>query len=181
MYFSYYLTVEKTHDFEDTYHKMRPILQFIIYIGILYFFLIELSQIMDKKWKYIGGDMVDLLSLGLNLAIMVDIDFLTKTDIHFTVRKTFVAIAVALLWYKAFYWMSLFTPTAFFIHLLQRTFKDIRAFMVMLIILILCFANIFFIYNVTRGNAYLLKNGTNSTVFSKILNNNFISSIAYTY
>ena len=53
-------------------------------------------------------------------------------------------IAVSLTWYKMFYWMRLFNSTAFFINLLVKTFEDInfKAFMIMMIILMLWFGNV---------------------------------------
>ena len=60
------------------------------------------------------------------------------------------SIAVALMWFKLFYWMRLFTPTAFFMNLLAQTFQDILEFMIMLILIITTFTNMMYILNQKR-------------------------------
>ena len=56
-------------------------------------------------------------------------------------------VAVIFVWYKVFYWMRLFTNTAFFINLLTKTLKGIIPFTVMLLILLMMFSNVLFILN----------------------------------
>ena len=57
------------------------------------------------------------------------------------------ALAIASTWFKAFYWMRLFEETAFFINLLTKTFEGIKAFTVMMIILIMAIGNVMFVLN----------------------------------
>ena len=56
-------------------------------------------------------------------------------------------LALVCVWYKLFYWLRLFKDPAFFMNLLIKTLKDIKAFMVMMSILVALFTNILFIFN----------------------------------
>jgi len=58
------------------------------------------------------------------------------------------------MWFKAFYWMRLFKPTAFFMNLLASTFVDIAEFIIMMVILIFAAANLFYIFNSSRASPY---------------------------
>ena len=57
--------------------------------------------------------------------------------------------------------MKLFRTPAFFINLLSETFSDnnFKAFMIMMIVLTVLFANIFFIMNQERGGEFKEENG----------------------
>ena len=58
-----------------------------------------------------------------------------------------ISIAIALMWFKVFYWLRIFANTAFFYNLIMKTMDDILAFMIMLGTAIAAFANFFFIHN----------------------------------
>ena len=70
-----------------------------------------------------------------------------------TLELVLSAITVSLTWYQVFYWMKLFTQTAFFMNLLRQLFEDVnfRAFFIMTILMILGFSNIIYILNIDRG------------------------------
>jgi hypothetical protein len=50
-------------------------------------------------------------------------------------------------WYKAFYWMRLFSKPAFFMNLLTKTLKGITSFTLMLAILIGMLSNVIYLAN----------------------------------
>ena len=79
-------------------------------------------------------------------------------------------------WYKSFYWMRLFTSTAFFINLLKETFYGIKAFVIMMTILVLCVANLLYILNLRNDNEK-----DQAPIFSQDLPYNFINSIIWSY
>ena len=56
-------------------------------------------------------------------------------------------VAIFFVWYKAFYWMRLFTETAFFINLLNKTLTAIIPFSMMMLILLMCISNVMYILN----------------------------------
>ena len=60
------------------------------------------------------------------------------------------AIVIFLLWFKLFYWMRLFKPFGAFIRMITEILRDIRVFLVMLLISISAFANIIFLLNFNR-------------------------------
>ena len=51
------------------------------------------------------------------------------------------------MWFKAFTWMRIYDPTAFFLRLLSETFEDVKNFFFMFIVIITAFANIIYIFN----------------------------------
>ena len=69
---------------------------------------------------------------------------LTRTDDGL---KFFAVLDIFLVWYKAFYWMRLFTKPAFFMNLLSKTLKGISSFTLMLAILIGMMSNVIYIAN----------------------------------
>ena len=73
--------------------------------------------------------------------------------------------------------MRLFTETAFFINLLSKTLSGIKAFSVMMIILIMCIANIMYILNLED----LSTSEVEETLFSLHLPNNFANAVIFAY
>lgn len=69
---------------------------------------------------------------------------------NYAMQQRLAATAVAFIWYKAFYWMRLFDSTAFFINLLNATFKGITAFMIMMILLLFGVSNVIFVLNLSE-------------------------------
>ena len=61
--------------------------------------------------------------------------------------RIIAAITVFLLWIKVFYWMRLFESTAYFINLISQTIADIKIFLYLVLIVVIAFANVFFILN----------------------------------
>ena len=63
-----------------------------------------------------------------------------------------VAYTIACLWIKAFYWMRVFERPAFFVLLIKETLIGIIPFMILLLIVLVLFANILYIYNVSKDS-----------------------------
>lgn len=61
--------------------------------------------------------------------------------------KFFAVCDIGLVWYKAFYWMRLFSKPAFFMNLLTKTLKGITSFTLMLAILIGMLSNVIYLAN----------------------------------
>ena len=55
------------------------------------------------------------------------------------------------MWVKLFYWMRIFKPFSAFIRMITEIIKDIKVFLVMLIISLCAFANIIYILNINRN------------------------------
>ena len=83
----------------------------------------------------------------MKLLLMIKHDFDKHHWYDFSTQQTLSAIIVAFVWFDAFYWMRLFYDYAFFINLLTATITDIKAFAIMLIILLVGFANVIYIFS----------------------------------
>ena len=49
------------------------------------------------------------------------------------------------MWIKVFYWMRLFSALAYYVKLIQQTISDSMNFMLMVFLIILSFANFFYV------------------------------------
>lgn len=49
------------------------------------------------------------------------------------------------MWIKVFYWMRLFSALAYYVKLIQQTIVDSGSFMLMVTLIILAFANYFYV------------------------------------
>jgi hypothetical protein len=113
------------------------------------FLILEIIQLKNRGFSYFLDvwNIMDLLSLALNFCY-VGGEF-TNMIAHEDLQIV-GAVAVALMWVKLFYWMKIFKPFSAFIRMISEIIKDIRVFMVMLIISLGAFANIIFILNINR-------------------------------
>ena len=83
------------------------------------------------------------------------------------------------MWFKLFFWLRLFTNTAFFINLLSQTFEDVKNFMVLLLLLITAFANIQYIMNEKR--MYENPDNPDTWLYSKMSSSKFVSAWLNSY
>lgn len=82
--------------------------------------------------------------------------------------------------------MKLFETTAFFINLLSHTFldKNFKAFMIMTLILMLCFSNLLYILNTERGEEFRFtqdESMINDSIYQSELTDSFINAIVYSF
>jgi len=61
--------------------------------------------------------------------------------------RTFGAFASFWMWIKVFYWMRLFGQLAYYVKLIQDTIVEMSNFLIMVTIVVLAFANYFYIVN----------------------------------
>ena len=54
------------------------------------------------------------------------------------------------MWFRLFFWLRLFTPTAFYVRLLTETMLDITSFMIIYILIVTAFANIIYVLNLRK-------------------------------
>lgn len=55
------------------------------------------------------------------------------------------------MWFKTFYWMRLFAPTAFYVKLIIETVWDIRYFLILFVFILATFGNALMVLNEGRG------------------------------
>lgn len=92
-------------------------------------------------------NMIDLSSLILNALYLYGE---VSNTIAYDNMQIIGAIAIMLMWFKLFYWMRLFQPFSAFIRMITEIIKDIKVFLIMLIISLGAFANIIFVLNANR-------------------------------
>jgi len=61
--------------------------------------------------------------------------------------RTLGSISSFFMWIKVFYWMRLFKNSAIFVTLIVSTLSDLRTFLMVVLIILLAFANFFYILN----------------------------------
>ena len=73
--------------------------------------------------------------------------------------------------------MRLFTETAFFINLLSKTLYGIKAFSIMMIILIMCIANLIYVLNLEEKGDITEQN----SLYTLNLPNDFANAMIFAY
>ena len=88
------------------------------------------------------------------------------------------ACAMIAMWIKLMYWMRLFKRTSHFIRMITLIMRDIRPFIVMLMICVGLFANAFLILDQSRRD-----NGMNSRdyISTPAIGNNLVDSLIRSY
>jgi hypothetical protein len=61
--------------------------------------------------------------------------------------NTVGSFACFFMWIKVFYWMRLFTTTAYYVKLIQETISDSMPFMCMVFLIMASFANFIYVIN----------------------------------
>ena len=139
----------------DPPKTLEQVSKMIIYALSFYMISFEVLQMKDFGLHYFASmiNWVDQVSTFFILGILIKNDFFPDKLYSIRYESLVSTIAVGFTWYKVFYFMKLFETTAFFINLLSHTFldKNFKAFMIMTIILVLCFSNLLYILNTERG------------------------------
>ena len=60
------------------------------------------------------------------------------------------------MWFKAFYWMRLFTGTSFYVRLIRETLYDIRFFALLFICILATFGNALYVMSQGRPDDEML-------------------------
>ena len=111
---------------------------------------LEMKQMWADGLEYFSDywNCIDACSLTLNSIFlsMCTICFVSEAEIFkLEVMRTFGAFSCFFMWIKVFYWMRLFSSLAYYVKLIQQTISDSLQFMLMVLIIILSFANFFFV------------------------------------
>lgn len=75
-----------------------------------------------------------------------------RNKVSYQILCQCASVAALLLWMGFFYWVRLFSQTAFYIQLISSTLKDAFAFLLIFVLLLFMFANAILIldqYNLT--------------------------------
>ena len=92
-----------------------------IYILTGFFIWFEVLQVHDKGWMYLGdaSNIVDFASAIINVILVVKDDWFHDTLWGIQGQQLLCSMAAGLMWFKLFFWLRLFTPTAFFMNLIS--------------------------------------------------------------
>jgi hypothetical protein len=107
---------------------------------------------MDDIREYFSDywNILDITSITLNFVYlsMVIICLIKETWVfERNVMQNIGAFACFLIWIKMFYWMRLFSTTAYYVKLITSTIWDCKDFMLMVLIIMVAFASFFYMIN----------------------------------
>lgn len=71
-----------------------------------------------------------------------------KSVFTITWLRAYVGIAAFMMWIKVFYWMRLFSNTAYYVKLITQTLADVKLFLLLCTVIIFAFANLFYMLNI---------------------------------
>ena len=116
IYFSYYINIPP----EDCHGVMFWLTGASVYITTIYFAYLEWLQIESNQTYFFElTNWVDVGSAILNIVLIIKHNFFFHHGYDFNATKHWATLTILFAWYKTFYWMRLFTETAFFINLLS--------------------------------------------------------------
>lgn len=146
-YFSIY-TFDDPFSEERNHTLIQRIIEAIVTITTLWFLFIECLELSAEKLHHFSSltTFIDFTSIMTNLLIVVN-EILERSLIDPELKPYIVAYAVFSLWFRAFYWMRVFGRPAFFILLIKRTLYGILPFMMLVVIILLLFANVLYIFD----------------------------------
>jgi hypothetical protein len=111
---------------------------------------LEMKQMWQNGFEYFSDywNCIDAMSLMINsiFLTMCTICFMFECEFfQVELMRTFGAFSCFFMWIKVFYWMRLFSSLAYYVKLIQQTISDSLQFMLMVFLIILSFANFFFV------------------------------------
>lgn len=113
---------------------------------------LEMGSLIEDGREYFSDawNCLDFVSLSLNFSFLF-IATICQVLETWAISKENIrligAYACFFMWCKMFYWMRLFESTAYYVKLIQQTITDCLTFMLMILIILLAFANFFLIIN----------------------------------
>lgn len=126
-------------------------------------------------WSYFK-DVTNFVDLSLSFLVLVNIYLTTyvyKGEGVYENYRPLPAVTSLLLWNKAFYWMRLFSQTAFYVKLIFETIIDIRYFLILFIAILMTFGNALMIMNAGRGEE--------SHLYANIFSIEFVNTVMNQY
>ena len=84
----------------------------------------------------------------MNFLIIAD-EISERRLLDFNLKTFFITVAIFCLWFRLFYWMRVFEEPAFFFFMIKKTLTGIGAFLILLAIILLLFANMTYVLNIS--------------------------------
>ena len=119
-----------------------------------------------------------MISITSNLVILTN-EFFERKFFSIISTPYIVAVAILMIWWRFYYWLRVFERPAFFIHLIEETGYGTLPFLFLMAVLLLLFANVLYVFNVSNhSNLYL----NDETIYPEELKNqNFVNSLLHFY
>lgn len=158
---------QEKEDEEETngsYHAANLALIIIILINIAINIILELNKMMYSIIEYFTSFwcLLNMCSLILNsFVVIADLAGLQKRDLI-----PVLAVAVLLMWCKLFYFGRIFLSTAWMVRMIYSIFVEIVYFLLVLGIMVLGFANTFYIIARINDSGFAGDNFWRSIIFS---------------
>lgn len=117
---------------------------------MIVFASLEVGQMLGSGIGYFADywNCIDSTSITINsiFLYMTTVNCIHENE-HFPVGlvRTYGSFAAFFMWIKVFYWMRLFSSLAYYVKLIQQTISDSMNFMLMVFLIILSFANFFYV------------------------------------
>lgn len=149
VYFSHYVPdVRVDHFFGTKTDLQGAVLRMFILIYAVQAILVELKQIVEAKFLYFTSfwNNVYLFSKCFAIFIVVEHGCKTNNISHETIIQL-ASFQTVILWLMVFYWVRVFPELAFYVKMITETMVDIFYFMIMLILVIMMFANGMYVLN----------------------------------
>ncbi len=91
------------------------------------------------------------------------------------------SVAVFIMWIKLFYWMRLFKSFSAFIRMITEIFKDIKVFLVMLLIALGAFTNVIFVLNLNRKESACADNPDCGPIYEPLVGFGPVDALIHAY
>jgi hypothetical protein len=119
---------------------------------LLIFGSLEIKQVFQNGLDYFTDfwNCIDMMSLYCNLLFLTMFTIcIVKQEEYFSSDMMHIigAYACFFMWIKIFYWMRLFSSLAYYVKLIYQTISDIRAFMLMVTIILTSFGAFLYVCN----------------------------------
>ena len=144
-------------DKDDNYRNANIAVIAFILLFIIFHTYLEIRQIMYYKTIYFQNfwNIIDLISLVINtFTVIADLAGLKERYLI-----TFLAISVLLMWMKLAYFGRMFMSTAWLVRMFISITFDIRYFIIVFSLMVIAFANCFYIGSRVDHSNFIGRNG----------------------
>mmetsp|Transcript_20406 Transcript_20406/g.20128 ORF Transcript_20406/g.20128 Transcript_20406/m.20128 type:complete len:318 (+) Transcript_20406:1341-2294(+) len=154
-------------DSNGFYHITSYAFGGIILLFNIFWAYVELKQIIFHKIDYVKSfwNLLDLLTVVTNTAVVI----MDYTGAHFHDKNRISAMAVLILYFKLFYFLRIFSSTAYLVRMIIEILKDMKFFVTVLMLATIAFGNAFYIL------------GRNSPDGENLAGDNFIDALIFSY
>ena len=152
LFYLSYFAVEGVEGLNDVEKNLEYAMRILILIFVSYFLFFEIVCILRDGLSYLKDifNWIDIISFMLNIYLIIATVYIESLTENRIVNRAISALGVVLMWFKAFYWLRIFTGTSFYVRLIRDTLYDIRYFLILFILILATFGNALLILNESR-------------------------------